>query len=360
MSAPGVGTKVFAALGDPRRGGLPATARDDAVTALAAGWLVGGLALAAWSQAEGADPGAFSAGHAVFATGVLATAGWVVAVVWRNLRGGRRGFAAIPLGYRAAVLALVLFVCSVLADLIWHLVFGGHPGTGRADAVDLLLGPTHLGVALALFLMITSPLRSAMARPDIGDAPPLRLLWPALLAAGLAAALVLRVIGYGDALTYSAVRIVEVFSQVDGAQVRGLAAAIVISAAVLLLPLLFAARRWRLPFGAALLTMLPLVVLSGAQTACGNVAVLIAVATAAVVVEVLTLCLDPCARRPVAYWVFAGAAAFFTWSLYIGVAAAAAGRVPSVVELWTGTPIAAALFGWLLAVLMLPGRVAGD
>ncbi len=347
-----MGARVLAVLGDPRLGGLPATARDDAVTALLSAWLVGGLLLDAWAHTSVPEPEPFSTPwQAVSYTGFLALAGWVLLLVRRGLRDGLRGAAAVPLGYRATVPALIGVVLAVAGDLLWHAAFHG-----TAEAVDVQFGPAHLGLAACAFVLVTTPLRSAMARGDIGAAPPLRLLWPALLACGCAAALVVLFLGYGNAAAYSAARIVEVLSQPGGPQVRALAAAVVISTAVLLLPLLFAARRWRLPFGAALLTMLPAVAMSGAETDGHNLSILIAFAVAAVGVDLLVLCLDPAADRPSAYRGFATAAALFTWGLYIGVAAAAAGRLPDVVELWTGIPIAAALVAWLLAVLMLPAR----
>ncbi|MCM6772361.1 hypothetical protein NDR87_01260 [Nocardia sp. CDC159] len=351
MSATGVGTRMLAVLGDPRRGGLPASALDDAVTALASLWLVTGLALGSWAHAAVPEPGSlFAAWHLVFDSGFAALAGWTLALVWRRARGGARGFAAVPVGYRSTVVAVAGFTLSAVVDVVWHAAFEGEGGIG------ILFSPGHLGLALSMLVLVTSPVRSAMGRADVGEAPPLRLLWPALLTMGLAAALVMVMVGYGNAITYSAVRIVEALSRPEDGAARELAAALVLTAAVLLLPLLFLARRWRLPFGAAALTMLPVVAVSGAETGGDNVSVLVAFAIAAVGVDLLILCLDPFAARPGAYWGFSCAAAFFTWSLYIGIASAAAGQVPSAVELWVGVPIMAGLLGWLLGILMLPTR----
>ncbi len=342
---------MLAVLGDPRRGGLPATALDDAVTALAALWLVGGLILDAGAHTAAPEPGSFfAAWHLVFDTGFVTIAGWTLALVWRRTRSGLRGFAAVPLGYRSTVAAVAGFALSGAGDLIWHACLGAGQG------IAMLFAPGHLGLAASMLVLVTSPVRSAMGRADVGEAPPLRLLWPALLTTGLAAAVVTVFVGYGNALTYSATQIVEGLSHTDDPSVRELAAALVITAVVLLLPLLFLARRWRLPFGAAALTMLPVVAVSGAETGGHNLSVLLAFVIAAVGVDLLILCLDPCAARPGVYWGFSCAAAFFTWSLYIGIAAAAAGRVPSVLELWTGVPITAGLLGWLLGILMLPTR----
>ncbi|MFF0490555.1 hypothetical protein ACFYTQ_16170 [Nocardia sp. NPDC004068] len=171
----------------------------------------------------------------MFGSGFLALAGWMLCLVWRRVREGLRGFAAVPWGYRSAVVAVGGFVVSGLADIVWHARFG------EARGIAIVFAPGHLGLTVSMLVLATAPLRSAVARTDIGDAPPLRLLWPALLTTGLAASLVMVVLDYGNAITYSANRIVDALSATDDdAPVRELAA-VLITATILL----FLARRWR-------------------------------------------------------------------------------------------------------------------
>ncbi|MRH90672.1 hypothetical protein GFY24_25065 [Nocardia sp. SYP-A9097] len=114
--------------------------------------------------------------------------------------------------------------------------------------------------------------------------------------------------------------------------------------------------RWRLPFGAAVLTMLPTVVLSGAENEARNLSILLMFVVAAIGVDVLARLLRPAADRPGAYQLFGALAPLLTWALYFGSASVSEGGVPEIVEFWTGAPIVAALLGWLLAVLLLPPR----
>lgn len=349
MSTPTLGSRISAAVGDPRRPG-PATApRDDVVTALLSAWLVGGLMLDAWAHSNVPElESFFTPWHAVFYTGFLATAGWVLSLVWRNTRTGLRGFAAVPNGYRAAMVAIPIFAVSGIADWSWHTVFG------IEQSIDILFSPSHLGLVASMFVIVTSPLRSALARAELSSG--LGALWPALLACGMAAALVLLFLEYGNALNYSARAIVWSFSTDKGPDIRRLAAGMVITNIVLLTPLLYVARHWRLPFGAALLIMLPSVILSGAETAGKNLGVLIGFACAALGVDLLAQWLRPTAERRGAYQIFATIAPLFTWSLYLGVASSSVGHLPTIVEFWTGAPVVAAMLGWLVSSLLLPTR----
>lgn len=236
----------------------------------------------------------------MFGSGFLALAGWTSYLVWRRVREGLRGFAAVPWGYRSAVVAVGGFVVSGLADIVWHARFG------EARGIAIVFAPGHLGLTVSMLVLVTAPLRSAIGRVDIGDAPPLRLLWPALLTTGLAASLVMAFLDYGNAITYSANRIVDALSATDDdAPVRELAAAVLITATILLTPLLFLARRWRLPFGAATLTTLPVVALSATQTHAHNRAVLLPFTLAAPALDLLILTLDPTPTRPTTYRTFA-------------------------------------------------------
>ncbi|WP_019926465.1 hypothetical protein [Nocardia sp. BMG111209] len=328
-----------------RRGPCTVTAVDAVTAVVTAGPVA---ALAGWNRPHPA-PGPWGLPWQVLlGAAYVLVALWLAGVAGARRRAGRPAATAIPAGYRGALAALPVIPVCLAAEVLWHSRFGAETGPAA------LFEPGHVALVTATFVIVTTPVRSAAARTATGGPVPLRHLWPAMLAAGTAAALVLLCLGYANAATYPAATIVDLLSQPDGPQVRGLAAAMAISAVVLLLPLLYLARRWRIPFGAATLTMLPPVAVSAAGAGGGNLSVLVALLIAAVVVDLLALCLDPCAARPVAYRGFAAGAAFFTWSLYIGVASAAAGRVPDTLSVWTGAPLVTAALAWLLAALLLP------
>ncbi|MEV0247752.1 hypothetical protein AB0H76_14255 [Nocardia sp. NPDC050712] len=324
-----------------------ATRTDDAVTALVSLWLIAGLLLDAWAHSN--RPGLetfFTPWHAVFYSGFAATAGWVALLVWRQWRAGRRGLAAVPLGYGPTLLALVVFALSGVADMVWHTVFG------IEESIDILFSPSHLGLAISMAVIVTTPVRSVWRDPAPGT---LARLWPALLGTGLAIAEVMVFLEYGNALLLRATWIVTGFSETTNNSATQIAVRMLVTNAVLLLPLLFLARRWGLPPGAATLCTVPLLILSGAETGGTNWSTLFSMLIAAVGVDLLALALRPSADRPRAYWLFATLAPLFTWSLYLGVASAAVGRLPAIVELWTGAPVVAAAVGLALGALMLPG-----
>ncbi|MFI6865706.1 hypothetical protein [Nocardia sp. NPDC050406] len=351
MSTRTPGSRIRAAVGDPRQSGPAATPRQDAVTAALSAWLVGGLMLDAWAHSNVPElESFFTPWHGVFYTGFAATAAWILLLVWRNIRLGARGFAAVPLGYRAAVVAIPVFALSGVADWSWHTVFG------IEQSIDILFSPSHLGLVAAMFIIVTAPVRSALARTELPST--LGALWPALLACGMAAALVLLFLEYGNAIVYSAGAIVWSFSTDQGPDIRRLAAGMVITNIVLLTPLLYLARYWRLPFGAALLVILPSVVLSGAETAVENLGVLIGFACGALGVDLLAQWIRPTGERRGAYQLFAIVAPLFLWSLYLGVASSSVGHPPTIVEFWTGAPVVAGMVGWLVSGVLLPRRLA--
>ncbi len=202
---------------------------------------------------------------------------------------------------------------------------------------DIFFSPSHLGLIASMFVILTSPLRSAWSDPALGTAPSLRALAPAVFALSFAATLVLLFLTYGNALLYDPGQIVDGFSDLKG-RASTLAVRMVVTNLVLLAPLLLLARRWQLPPGAATIGYLSAALLSGMLTGLRNIPVLLAMVAAGVVVDLLA---------PLA-----------TWGLYLGVAIAVVDRFPAVAALWTGAPVVAALLGWTLAALLLPDPVS--
>jgi hypothetical protein len=79
--------------------------RADLVTAALGGWFVVGLFLDAWAHNNLTELETFfTPWHGVFYSGFVATAAWICWQVLRNLLAGRRGPAAVPVGYGLAVI----------------------------------------------------------------------------------------------------------------------------------------------------------------------------------------------------------------------------------------------------------------
>jgi hypothetical protein len=321
-----------------------ATRRTDAVMAALSVWTTLGLFLDAYAHAN--LPGLetfFTPWHAVFYTGFAATTGWVLWTVWCQVRSGRRGLAAVPVGYGSTLLAIPAFAVSGGADMLWHIVFGVETTT------DIFFSPSHLGLITSGLVIFTSPLRSAWADPSAAT-PGL----PAVLTLALAGAVVLLFLTYGNALLFAPDAIVGSFSTLDGGSAEDLAVHVAVTNLVLLAPLLLLARRWPLPFGAATLGYAAAASISATLTGFEHLHVPLAILAAGFGVDLVARWLRPSADRRGAYWMFAATAALLTWTVYLGVASVAVGQLPAIPELWTGVPVVAALLGWLLAVLMLP------
>ncbi|MEV4801664.1 hypothetical protein AB0K18_16770 [Nonomuraea sp. NPDC049421] len=323
--------------------------RTDLIMALFGVWFGVGLMIDAWAHTNLSELETFfTPWHAVFYTGFAVVAGWIIWQVWRNVRAGRQGLAAVPAGYLAGLLAIPAFAAFGFADMMWHTILGIETN------IDILFSPSHLGLIVTMLLIITTPLRSAWNAPDIGESPTLGRLLPALIGLAFAATLVSLFLSYADAMQWRPTSIVEAFSAVENSGAGSLAAAIVVSNVILLAPVLLLARRWRLPFGAITIMYAIVVLMPGAQTEFENVPVLLSIMAGGLVADVLMSRLRPSAERRGAYWAFAGLSAFATWSLYIAFASVAAGRLPFVAELWTGAPIVAGLVGLALGALFLP------
>ncbi|GAB2922335.1 hypothetical protein GCM10027203_22500 [Nonomuraea fastidiosa] len=332
--------------GEPRTWVTP---RTDLVTALLGIWFGVGLMIDAWAHTNLSELETFfTPWHAVFYSGFAVVAGWIIWQVWRNVRAGRQGLAAVPAGYLAGLIAIPAFAAFGFADMMWHTILGIETN------IDILFSPSHLGLVSTMLLIITTPVRSIWNAPDIGESPTLGRLLPAIIGLAFATTLVSLFLSYADAMQYRPETIVEAFSAVRDSGAGDLAAAMVVSNVILLAPVLLLARRWQLPFGSVTIMYAFAVLMPGAQTEFENLPVLLSIVAGGLVSDLLIAWLRPSATRRGAYWAFAGLSALATWSLYIAVASVTGGGLPAVPELWTGAPVVAGLVGLTLGALFLP------
>jgi hypothetical protein len=160
-----------------------ASYRADLVTALLGGWFAVGLMLDAWAHNN--VPGLetfFTPWHAVFYSGFLATAGWVL---WTCRDMLRSGLTSVPVGYSATLVAIVAFGLGGVGDLAWHTAFG------IEQDIAILFSPTHLVLVGSMLVIVTTPLRSALGNRALPHCPGLISLLPALLSTAFGATLVL-------------------------------------------------------------------------------------------------------------------------------------------------------------------------
>lgn len=329
-----------------------ASYRTDLVSVLLSTWVLVGLLLDAWAHNNIPElESFFTPWHAVLYSGFAANAAWIAGIVYRHVRAGRRGLAAIPVGYGLGVLGVPMFAAAGVGDLLWHTVFG------IEQELKILFSPTHLVLAVSMILIATSPLRSMWSGVD---APSLRGLLPAVLSVALVGTGLLVFLQYANAFIWSPAAIVSALStdlHHGGGDPVGLVTSIAVTNVVLLGPLLMLGRRWPVPPGAATIYFVLVAGLCAAVTEFRSPAVLLGVVAAGIGADALAGWLRPAPTRRNPYLAFAALVPLVTWSVYLVAATLGAGTGPTIVEFWTGIPVVAAVHGLLLGTLSAP--VAG-
>jgi hypothetical protein len=334
-----------------------ASYRTDLVAAVLGAWFVIGLFLDAWAHNNLTELETFfTPWHGVFYSGFVAASAWMCWSVLQSLLAGRRGLAAVPVGYGLGLLGIPMFAIAGAGDLAWHTTFG------IETSLDILFSPTHLLLVSSMMLIVTSPLRSAWADPATTREPGLRRLLPAVLSLAFAATLVLLFVQYANALVWLPEGIVAALSNpldgtgvTDGPLPGDLVSGVAVTNVVLIVPLLLLARRWQPPPGTATILYLAMAGVAGAVTGFASSAMLLMIVLSGVCVDALLAWLRPgLPGRRDAFLAFAGLASLVTWALYIAVPSITVGRLPDVAEYWTGLPVVAALHALLLGVLAAP------
>jgi hypothetical protein len=328
--------------------------RDDLVTALLGGWFAVGLMLDAWAHNN--VPGLetfFTPWHAVFYSGFLATAGWVLWVCRATLR---TGLASVPVGYATTLVAIVAFALGGVGDLAWHTAFG------IEQDIAILFSPTHLVLVASMFVIVTTPLRSAWA--SVPHCPGLLRLLPAVLSVAFGATLVLLMLQYSNMLTFAPSGVVFSLTGGDRGEAAGFVSSLAVTNVVLLLPVLTIARRWRPPVGTATLVYASTGALSAAVSGGRHLSLTYALILSGVVVDLVGRAMRPGPDRPVRWFGYAALIPLITWVTYLVAAFAIAGPVQrqyqgphaeQALELITGAPLVQALLGVLLAAVLAPG-----
>jgi hypothetical protein len=338
MAATAQRAPADAPTGQPR-----ASWRVDAVTMLLGTWLLVGLVVDGWAHNNlEALETFFTPWHALFYSGFVATAGWVLATAARARQPERSGLAAFPAGYGLAVVGVVVFAVGGAGDMTWHSVFG------IEQDLEALFSPTHLMLFAGMALILSTPLRAAWSDPAAPADPGYRRFLPVLASATLVTVLVAFAFMYWVAFIQT-IGVVHY----DDSLLLDEVASVLATNLILLAPLLLLARRWRLPFGTATTIYGSVGVLLGAVDAYRLPAMVAAAILAGLAVDGLLRLLGPSASLPQRFWAAGAVVPLVTWSVYFAVVAVTLGIGWSA-ELWTGTIAWACLLGLAFSLLMLP------
>lgn len=327
----------------------PGSARFDWLATIFTAWLTGGLFTDGWAHTHIPNLETFfTPWHAVLYSG-MASNGVYLGVAWlRGISQGRTWRFALPRGYLTALIGVVVFTVGGVLDLTWHLINGIERNTAA------LLSPTHLMLALGVALIVTGPLRGALARVAPGPASWTQL-GPAVLALAALSALLMFFTQFSDQV---------VASQAD--KIRASETSIqlgivgtLLQMAIVTGPLLFAAARWRLPFG----TVAVFLGVHGGLSAvlAHNVAPL----SVAVIFALLGLLIDgfyvaltrPAPANIVPWRVFAFGIPFIIQAIYFPLLALAHHGLGWETNLWSGTIVMSGVVGLFLSYLIQPPQM---
>jgi hypothetical protein len=151
---------------------LPPTPLFDWTTLGLALWCFSGMLIDAWAHKHGqVDDSFFTPWHAVWYSGFTAYAGYIMWALWRlhdgpiprNLVSLKSFLNGMPKGYAPGILGIIVFSISAFGDMLWHTFLGIEGGT------DILLSPTHLGLAAGLILSLMVPVTAAWHRAGSGE-----------------------------------------------------------------------------------------------------------------------------------------------------------------------------------------------
>ncbi len=330
---------------------------DRLVVALSA-WFTGGVYLDGWAhQHVPSLETFFTPWHAVFYSGYLAIAVVIGATAARYWLKGHALGTLLPAGYELSLAGVVVFALGGVGDLIWHSLFG------IEASVDALLSPTHLILAMGMTLILTGPVCAADQRTKGKEG--WAELWPALLALTLTLSLFAFFTQYatpfGETIAAASTRL-----RLGNAQSMGEALGVVSilwQTALLMGFVLYAVRRWQLPFGSLALVLglstLMMTLMRDDASGRGPLATgalpLIAVAAiAGLAGDVLVWLWQPSPDRPAAFHAAAFVIPAALYALYFGAIQVWGGGIWWTIHMWAGAIFLAGIVGLLVSYAMLP------
>lgn len=309
-------------------------------------WFFAGLITDGWAHNHVPElESFFTPWHAAFYSGYAMSALVFLCIVLRHRRRtGLPFLKSIPQGYGYALLGVPLFLFGGAGDMVWHIVFGI-----EAD-IEALLSPTHLVLALSMFLMVSANLRAWFRIPPQIGRPHLLSQLPMLLSLVMSLSLVWFMVQFSHFAIVRAGGLPparELVSLTHNAAITGY----LFHTVVLMGALLLVLRRGRTAPGALtvvlMLSMLPMAVMLDAEI------LMPAAVLTGILADLMAQRLHPFEqhRREVRAFSFLVPAVLFT--LYFLTVSLHEGIWWSV-HLWTGSVFMPALASLLLSALVLP------
>jgi hypothetical protein len=333
-------------------------AREDTITIALGFWLLAGLFIDGWAHNTSTLVETFfTPWHAVLYSGYTASTLWLCGLVWWQLRAGKVGLAAIPRGYELGLIGAALFGLGGIADMTWHLILGIEVG------IEALLSPSHLLLFAGIVLIFSSPLRSAWSSTEPGSrTPTLRAFLPTLLSLSATVSACTFLGGYFWALldfyhlawgTYGFTGRAIRMSQELGIT------SILLTNLLLVGPLLYALRRWLLPFGSITIFFTLNTILMNGFDNFEKKETILAALIAGLIADGLVRWLRPTPDRTSSLRLFAVLVPIAFWTLYF-IEEQLRWGVAWSPEFWAGAIVLTAFSGVALSLLVAPPAIPAE
>lgn len=249
--------------------------RDELAYMVCGLWMITGLFVDGWSHQANKPDTFFTPWHFLLYSGFGAV---VVYSGWMAVRDARAGVKPAVGDDRITTLGVVLFVIGAVGDGAWHEL------VGIEVDIEGLISPTHLLLMTGGLLMVTLPVRSALRREE--EAASLPLLASIALAMGVTGFFLMYLMPWSDAEPFA--HGFNPASEVSELAVDSAMATVIVSTLLFVTPILWAARRWRLPLGTATFTCTSVAIgLSGLEGFEVRLPILAATAAGLVIDELL-------------------------------------------------------------------------
>ncbi len=135
----------------------PRNAALDFAVGMCGLWLSAGFLWDSWAHLHVGVESFFTPYHAIFYAAMVGAAIAFAVAGFSNYRQGYRFPNLLPLAYRRALVGIPVFFAGGLGDLIWHSFFG------IENRIEAVTSPTHLIIGFGVVLVLSGPIRSALA-----------------------------------------------------------------------------------------------------------------------------------------------------------------------------------------------------
>jgi hypothetical protein len=319
--------------------------RFDLAVALLTLWFVMGMYQDGWAHGNGfVDNTFFTPWHALLYSGMGAVGLFLAFHQYRNVSRGYAWARALPKGYLASLFGVVLFFVGGGFDFLWHELFGFEANT------EALLSPAHMLLATSAGLIILGPIRAALSRRRDEVKPTWGHMLPTLLALLVFTSVLTFFTQYSNFFSFGYGLVNPPGGQIWEYHATGVSY-FFYPAVILMGVILFAVRRWRLPFGALTFLFTGNILLmfwQGMNNAAPYWPVI-----AGLVADTLLVWLRPSAENRMALRVFAFIVPFILFGTALGIMLTQFGMYWRI-HMWLGVALVVSFVGLLLSYLVVP------